>query len=222
MDDGKRNALSPQVLSDIYTALDRAENDKAVVVLTGRDDVFSAGFDLKVMKKGGIQALRMLRLGYKLPTRVLRYPYPVVAACNGHVLAMGAFLMLSADHVIGTQGKFKISANEVAIGMTLPRVAIAVLENRLKPSSFQRAATLAHYFDVDAALDGGFFDEVVGPGELGTLAKSRARDFANLDMLAHRKTKHGVRSMLVRRLRWSAPLDLIDAAMTGLLSTRHG
>ena len=99
MDDGKRNALSPQMLSDIYTALDRAENDKAVVVLTGRDDVFSAGFDLKVMKKGGIQALRMLRLGYKLPTRVLRYPYPVVAACNGHVLAMGAFLMLSLIHI---------------------------------------------------------------------------------------------------------------------------
>ncbi len=48
MDDGKRNALSPQVLSDIYTALDRAENDKAIVVLTGRDDVFSAGFDLKL------------------------------------------------------------------------------------------------------------------------------------------------------------------------------
>ena len=124
MDDGKRNALSPQVLSDIYTALDRAENDKAIVVLTGRDDVFSAGFDLKIMKKGGIQALQMLRLGYKLPARVLRYPYPVVAACNGHVLAMGAFLILSADHVIGTQGKFKISANEVAIGMTLPRVCL--------------------------------------------------------------------------------------------------
>jgi len=221
MDDGKRNALSPRMLSNIYAALDRAENDKAVVVLTGRDDVFSAGFDLKVMKKGGIQALRMLRLGYKLPTRILRYPYPVVAACNGHVLAMGAFLMLSADHVIGTQGKFKISANEVAIGMTLPRVAIAVLENRLKPSSFQRAATLAHYFDVDAAMDAGFFDEVVKPGDLAALAESRARDFASLDMLAHRKTKYGVRSTLVRQLRWNVPLDLIDAAMAGLLPTHR-
>ena len=221
MDDGKRNALSPQVLSDIYTALDRAENDKAIVVLTGRDDVFSAGFDLKIMKKGGIQALQMLRLGYKLPARVLRYPYPVVAACNGHVLAMGAFLMLSADHVIGTQGKVKISAIEVAIGMTLPRVASAVLENRLKPSSFQRAATLAHYFDVDAAMDAGFFDEVVKPEDLAALAESRARDFASLGMLAHRKTKYGVRSALVRRLRWSVPLDLIDAAMAGLLPTHR-
>ncbi len=129
--------------------------------------------------------------------------------------------MLSADHVIGTQGKFKISANEVAIGMTLPRVAIAVLENRLKPSSFQRAATLAHYFDVDAAMDAGFFDEVVKPEDLAALAESRARDFASLGMLAHRKTKYGVRSALVRRLRWSVPLDLIDAAMAGLLPTHR-
>ena len=112
IDDGKRNALSPQALHDIYQALDRAESDRAIVILTGRESVFSAGFDLKVMKRGGINALRMLRTGYALPARVMAYPYPVIAACNGHVLAMGIFLMLSADHVIGSRGDFKIAAND--------------------------------------------------------------------------------------------------------------
>ena len=46
IDDGKRNALSPQVLREIYRALDRAEADGAIVILTGRESVFSAGFDL--------------------------------------------------------------------------------------------------------------------------------------------------------------------------------
>ena len=32
--------------------------------MTGRESVFSAGFDLHVMKRGGIDALRMLRAGY--------------------------------------------------------------------------------------------------------------------------------------------------------------
>ena len=95
IDDGKLNALSPQVLCEFHGALDRAEADRATVVLTGREDVFSAGFDLKVMNRGGAPALRMLRSGYSLPARVLAYPYPVVAACNGHALAMGVFLMLS-------------------------------------------------------------------------------------------------------------------------------
>ena len=33
--------------------------------------------------------------------------------------AMGVFLMLSADYVIGSRGDFKISANEVAIGLKI-------------------------------------------------------------------------------------------------------
>ena len=32
IDDGKRNALSPQVLHEIYQALDRAESDRAIAV----------------------------------------------------------------------------------------------------------------------------------------------------------------------------------------------
>lgn len=66
IDDGKGNALSPEVLREIYQALDRAESDRATVILTGRESVFSAGFDLHVMKRGGINALRMLRAGYAL------------------------------------------------------------------------------------------------------------------------------------------------------------
>lgn len=31
IDDGKRNALSPEVLREIYQALSRAESDKAIV-----------------------------------------------------------------------------------------------------------------------------------------------------------------------------------------------
>ena len=91
IDDGKRNALSPKVLREINQALDRAESDRAIVIMTGRESAFSAGFDLHVMKRGGINALRMLRPGYAMTARVMSYPYPVIAACNGHALAMGVF-----------------------------------------------------------------------------------------------------------------------------------
>ena len=143
IDDGKRNALSPQILREINQALDQAESDRAIVVMTGRESVFSAGFDLHVMKRGGIPALRMLRAGYALTARVMAYPHPVIAACNGHSLAMGVFLMLSADYVIGSRGDFKIAANEVALGLTMPRVAAAMLRHRLNPAAFQRAVDSA-------------------------------------------------------------------------------
>ena len=216
IDDGKRNALSPAVFEDLYAAFDRAEADRAAVIVTGRDDVFSAGFDLNVMKRGGLNAIRMLKLGYSLPARVLNYPHPVIVACNGHVLAMGVFFMLAADYVIGTRGDFKISANEVAIGMRMPRVAAAMLQHRLTPASYQRAVTLAEYFDVDAALNAGFFDALVEPDALMDRANAMAEQFQALDPRAHKDSKRQIRAALTRRLRRSVPLDLVDAALQGM------
>jgi enoyl-CoA hydratase len=220
IDDGKRNALSPKVLDEIYQALDRAESDRAIVIITGRESVFSAGFDLHVMKRGGIDALKMLRAGYALTARVMTYPYPVIAACNGHALAMGVFLMLSADYVIGSRGDFKIAANEVAIGLTMPRVAAAMLRHRLNPAAFQRAATLSHYFDVDAALNAGFFDELVDCQELMLKAEAHAEKLKELDSRAHTATKRRVRAALIRKIRLSIPLDLLDAILMGLRGAR--
>ena len=216
IDDGKRNALSPQVLAEIYRAFDRAESDRAIVIVTGRESVFSAGFDLRVMKGGGTKALRMLRAGYALPARVLAYPYPVIAACNGHCLAMGVFLMLSADYVIGSRGDFKIAANEVAIGLTMPRVAAAMLGHRLNPAAFQRAVTLSAYFEPELAVNAGFFDELVEPDELLTHAAARANELLALNERAHTATKRRIRAALIRKIRLSIPLDLLDAALFGL------
>ena len=220
IDDSKRNALSPQVIREINQALDRAESDRAIVIMTGREDVFSAGFDLHVMKRGGINALKMLGAGYALPARVMSYPYPVIAACNGHVMAMGVFLMLSADYVIGSRGDFKIAANEVAIGLTMPRVAAAMLRHRLNPAEFQRAVTLSEYFDVESARSAGFFDELVDSQDLLPKAEACAIKYKELDLQAHAATKRRIRAALIRKIRFSIPLDLLDAVLIGLRGSR--
>ena len=221
IDDGKRNALSPEVFKAINAALDRAEADRAVVIFTGREEVFSAGFDLKTLKGGGAGALRMLGAGYSLTARVLAHPYPVIAACNGHVLAMGVFLMLSCDYVIGTRGDFKISANEVAIGLTMPRVASALLRHRLTPAAFQTAVTLSRYFPVEAAREAGFFDELSDAPALMGRARACAAEFAKLDMRAHAASKRRIRGDLIRYVRRSLPLDLVDAVAVGLRAAKR-
>lgn len=217
MDDGKRNALSPAMFAAINQALDRAEKDQAAVILTGRDEVFSAGFDLRVMKGGGVNALKMLHAGYSITARVLGFPRPVVAACNGHCLAMGVFLMLSCDYVIGTRGDFKVSANEVALGLTMPRVAASLLRHRLNPDAYQRAVTLSEFFNVEAAADAGFFDELADSADhLMEKAESKAAGFAELDARAHSTSKRRIRRELIRYIKRNVPLDVFDAAMFGL------
>src|SRR5579872_2344700 len=92
MDDGKVNAMSPRMLGDVNAALDQAEADRAVVALAGRPGVFSAGFDLSVIRAGGSRAVAMVRAGFELCERVLAFPRPVVVVCPGHAVAMGVFL----------------------------------------------------------------------------------------------------------------------------------
>jgi enoyl-CoA hydratase len=129
---------------------------------------------------------------------------------------MGVFLMLSADYVVGTRGDFKIAANEVAIGMTMPRVAAAVLRHRLTPAAFQRAVTLAEYFDTESALHAGFFDSLVDSNDLMTTAEACADKYQELDMSAHAASKRRIRAALIRKIRFSIPLDLLDAMLLGM------
>src|SRR5829696_8970992 len=95
MDDGKVNALSPAMLVAVNGALDRAADDEAVVVLTGREGMFSAGFHLPTLRAGGPDAIGMIRGGFALAARLLSFPRPVVIASTGHAVAMASFLLLS-------------------------------------------------------------------------------------------------------------------------------
>jgi enoyl-CoA hydratase len=121
MDDGKANAMSVRMLDAINKALDQALIDQAVVVLTGRAGMFSAGFDLSVFKSDPAQLFDMLKAGALLSERILSFPNPIVIASSGHAVAMGSFLLLSADVRLGINEGAKVQANEVQIGLTLPR-----------------------------------------------------------------------------------------------------
>jgi len=193
MDDGKVNVLSTAMQTGLNEALDRAEADGAVVLLRGRDGVFSAGFDLGVLRDGGPAAVAMVRGGFELAYRVLSFPQPVVVACTGHAIAMGAFLVLSGDYRVGAAGPFTIAANEVAIGLTLPQAAVEVLRSRLTPSAFGRAAILAETFSPDNAVEAGFLDRVVPDWDVAANAREVAAALSTLDRKAHAATKLRVR-----------------------------
>lgn len=213
MDDGKVNALSLTMLAAIGAALDKAEADESVVVLMGRPGIFSAGFDLRVLREGGPDAVRMLQNGFLLAERLLTYPRPVVIACPGHAIAMASFLLLSVDYRIGVAGDFRVTANEVAIGLTMPRAAIELCRQRLAPAHFHRAVVLAEVYSPDGAVAAGFLDAVVAPDNLEAAAADAGRRLAELHMTAHRLTKERARALSLERLRAAVEQD--DAEMAG-------
>ena len=208
LDDGKANVMSVAMLRALDAALDRAAADKAVVVLRGRTGMFSAGFDLAVFKRDPQELFEMLRAGAAITERLLSFPYPVVAVCTGHAIAMGAFLLLSADLRIGASVDAKIQVNEVQIGLTLPHFAIEVCRQRLSPAHFNLAAITATPYNPHQAVVAGFLDEVVPAESLAAVLKSRTDHLRKLDAESFTATKLRLRGPALTLLRDAIKRDV--------------
>jgi enoyl-CoA hydratase len=216
MDDGKVNAFSIPMLTTLHTAFDQAERDGAIVVLTGREKYFSAGFDLKVFAGGEVdQVIEMLTLGATLAERILSFPTPVVAACSGHAVAAGSFVLLAADLRIGTEGPFQIGLNEVKIGLTVPWFAIELARQRLTPAHFDRAVVNATMHNPSEALSAGFLDRVVSADELRAASIDGAEALAALNLAAHAATKLRVRAGALQAIRSAIETELTPEGLGG-------
>jgi len=213
MDDGKANVMSVAMLSALNTALDKAVSDRAVVVLTGRTGIFSGGFDLKTLTAGGADAQKMVTMGFELAHRLLSFPTPVVIACSGHAIAMGVFLVLAGDYRLGADGPFKIGANEVAIGITMPHFGVEMCRQRLTPAHFNRAVMFSEMFTPADAVPAGFLDRVVPAAELQAEAGKIAAALAKLNITAFAASKMRVREQALKAVRAAIDAD------GGLLTT---
>jgi enoyl-CoA hydratase len=208
IDDGKVNAFSIGMLEAILACLDRAEEDEAVVVLTGREGYFSAGFDLKVFSDQPERIVEMLTLGARLSERILSFPTPVLVACSGHAIAAGSFPALAADFRIGVEGPFKLGLNEVKIGLTVPLFVVELARQRLSPAEFNRALLTANMYSPTEAVAAGILDRVVPPEELKGASLAVAEELAGLNMAAHAATKLRVRESALRALRAGVDTEL--------------
>jgi enoyl-CoA hydratase len=216
MDDGKVNAFSIAMLQALHEAFDRAQRDDAVVVLTGREGYFSAGFDLKVFAAGDIeQVLEMLRLGATLAERILGFQTPVLLACGGHTVAAGAFLALAADVRIAAEGDFRVGLNEVQIGLTVPWFVIELARQRLHPGHFPRAVVNAATYSPTDAVEVGYFDRVVPAGELRAASLAEATRLSELDRAAHAATKLRARSDALAAIRKAIESELTVEGLGG-------
>ncbi|WP_210639768.1 MULTISPECIES: crotonase/enoyl-CoA hydratase family protein [unclassified Pseudomonas] len=207
LNNGKVNAISPDVIAAFNVALDQATADRAVVIITGQPGILSGGYDLKVMTAGPKEAVSLVTAGSTLARRLLSHPFPVVVACPGHAVAKGAFLLLSADYRIGVDGPFSIGLNEVQIGMTMHHAGIELARDRLRKSAFHRSVINAEMFNPQGAVDAGFLDKVVSAEELQSAALEAARQLKKINMSAHKNTKLKVRKALLETLDSAILLD---------------
>ncbi|WP_213271144.1 crotonase/enoyl-CoA hydratase family protein [Hyphomonas sp.] len=194
MDDGKANAISLTMVEALNAALDEAEASAKVIVLAGRPERFSAGFDLKFFAAAEPEQMRSLVVGGgKLAFRLFTSEKPVVIACTGHAIAMGAFLLLAGDTRIAARGAYKIGANETVNGMVLPAFGVELPRARLNPMYLTQALAQAKLYAPDEALPVGWVDQVVEPGEVMGAAMAEAERLLPIANFAYGRNKRMAR-----------------------------
>jgi len=204
MDDGKANAINFALMEALNEALDKAEADAKAIVLTGREGRFSGGFDLGMM--GSFtrdDSVRLLDRASELLLRLYGGPLPVVAACNGHAIAMGVFLLMACDTRIGATGDFKLGANESITGMTLPVFAVELARDRLSTLHQTRAMIQAFIYDSKGAVEAGYLDMLVEPDQVVKQALAIAGQLAKLPGHAYAYQKSAMRKPALEAIRAS-------------------
>ena len=206
LDDGKANAMNPGMIAAVNAALDRAQADARAVIISGRPGVFCGGFDLKVIRTGDAATQQAMTLaGARLAMRIYGFPRPTVMATTGHSVALGGFLLLTADYRIGINGAFTVGLNEVAIGMTLPPFALMLSRARIDTRHLSNAALSSTMYSHADAVGAGFLDEVVEPDALMARAMDKATSLAALDAKAFARVKQDLRGADIERVLASLP-----------------
>ena len=177
------NSYDKAFMQELDRAIEEARNDdavKAIVVRSGNEKFFSAGADVSVFAKSGLDEQNAFVVcANEAIGKLESTPKVVVAAINGHCLGGGLEIALCCDFRIAAEGSYRIGLPEVTLGLLpgtggtqrLPR-----LIGRQKALDLLLRGTTMPPQD---ALAAGIVDEVVPPSELLGRATERARAYAS-------------------------------------------
>ena len=131
-----RNALSRQLVTELFAHLRSSADDDAVVVVVLRSSgrVFCSGADLSEASAGGME--EGARVLVEMQRLIVAHPKPVVAALHGPVRAGGIGIIAASDVVVAAD-EATFALTEVKLGLAPAVISLTVL-----PRMTSRAAAL--------------------------------------------------------------------------------
>ena len=195
LDNGKANALNPELLQILAAGLDAFDDSPGrALVLTGYGRFFSAGLDLVTLQSFDREAMRSFMGAFdEILGRLFRCPCPVLAAVNGHAVAGGCVLANQADWRVLAEGdKVKYGTNETQLGVGLPPGALPASRQNYGPEATVRGFLLGELFRPDQALELGLVHQLAPPAEVLPRTLEFADKLAAVPPLAYAQVKAGL------------------------------
>ena len=199
----KRNAISFQLVSELFSALDEIERSPAqAVILTGTGKAFCAGMDLEELKsllgkthdenvKDSARMAAMFR-------RLYEFPLPTIAAVNGAAIAGGTGLATMCDFTLAVP-EAKFGYTEVRIGF-VPAIVSSILVWQVGHKIARDLLMTGRLFDAAEAYRYGLVNEVVAPEKLSARAVELARQIGENSPSSVRATKKLINGFLKEQL----------------------
>ncbi|MCP3979647.1 MAG: enoyl-CoA hydratase/isomerase family protein [bacterium] len=210
---GKVNALNEALLAELNETLDELRDNTSVsaVLLTGRGNFFSFGFDVPQLYSHSEDEFTLFLQAFtRTYTSLFVYPKPVLAVINGHAVAGGCMLALACDRRIMVRGRHRIALNELAFGSSVFAGCVEMLNLCVGPRRAQSVLYDAAMYAPEEALELGLVDRIVDPDALEDAAAEEARTLAGHHDGAFRSVKLLLRGPVAETMRAREPRSIAD------------
>lgn len=173
----KVNKFSLPILEELEAVVDnlsQRSDIKALVFLSGKEDIFIAGADLHSFEKifkDPSQLDGLIHTGHRIFTKISKLPFPTIAYIHGACLGGGCEFALSCTYRIGTDSsKTLIGLPEVSLGIIpgwggtqrLPRlVGLMEAMDIILPGKAVRAPKAFKIHLIDALVPHEFKEEKI-------------------------------------------------------------
>jgi enoyl-CoA hydratase/carnithine racemase len=192
-----RNALSKQLVGELFARLDESAGDTSVVVLVrSADRVFCSGADLSEAAADGME--QGARTMVEMQRRIVAHPKPVVTRLAGPVRAGGLGIVAASDIVIcGDDVTFAFTESRLALAPAVISLTVLPrLSNRAASDTFLTGRT----FDAGEAAQMGLVTRSVPADQLDASVAETCAELAKAHPQGLRETKALLARDLLRRI----------------------
>jgi enoyl-CoA hydratase/carnithine racemase len=195
----KRGALDHAILDAFVATL--AALDARCVIVTGEGQTFSAGYDI-----GGLESETRATVADEASRLVAQpfadaldaldaYPYPTIAALNGHAIGGGLELALSCDLRLAA-APVKLGMPPAKLGLVYSHTGIRKFIDTIGAPRTRELFLVGGRIDAATALSWGLVNAVAAADELASTTVALASEIAANAPLAQAGNKRVIRAVL--------------------------
>ncbi|MDQ5833514.1 MAG: enoyl-CoA hydratase/isomerase family protein [Actinomycetota bacterium] len=193
----KRNALDHAILDAIATTTRRID-DARCLLLTAAGPVFSAGYDIGALPRDAFAHRAESLVAYPFHDAIAAldaFPYPAVAALNGHALGGGLELALTCDLRLAAESA-KLGMPPAKLGLVYSHTGLRKFIDAIGVTRTRQLFLTARNVSAATALEWGMVNDVVPDADVAERGVAYAAAVAANAPLSLTGNKRVIRELL--------------------------